>query len=266
LRYLDPEKRVAIKAFPADSENGRVLVVAEDRTEIAGIERVRRDFLADVSHELLTPISSIRLMVETIQLSGADPEALRMFLPKIATELERMTNLVEDLLELARNESRRLPLQRSTVDLRAVVKDAVELFRARAEALTIELSVEPGEPLEAEVDCERVQQVATNLVENALRHTPPSGHVKVALDRVDGEAVLKVEDDGEGIPFKDLPHVFERFYVVDRSRARGTSGTGLGLAIVKQIVEAHGGSVRADSELGRGTQFVCRLPLTEPAT
>ncbi|MBV8354359.1 MAG: PAS domain-containing protein, partial [Candidatus Eremiobacteraeota bacterium] len=205
LRYGDPEKTVAIKTLPIDRDGPSVLVIAEDRTEIAGIERVRRDFLADVSHELRTPISSIRLMVETIQLAGGEPEALRMFLPNIAIELERMTNLVEDLLELARNESRSLPLLRSRVDLREVVDDAVEAFRSRADVLGVDLSLLPGNAVEAEIDPERVQQVTTNLVENALRHTPPNGHVRVALEAIDGEALLRVEDDGEGIPFKDLP-------------------------------------------------------------
>ncbi|MBV8600415.1 MAG: PAS domain-containing protein [Candidatus Eremiobacteraeota bacterium] len=259
----DEERTIGIRALPLSEESGGALVVAENRTKLAALDRVRREFLADISHELRTPISAVRVMVETIQLSNGDPEAVRMFLPQAIAELERMTNLVEDLLDLARSESGQVNLQRSDVDLRRLVSQAVETFRPRADANAIELRLEPGAPLEADVDPERVTQVVLNLVDNALRHTRAGGHVRVDLSRSDGEAVLKVEDDGVGIPFKDLPHVFERFYVVDRSRARGSSGTGLGLAIVKQIVEAHGGAILAESELGSGATFVCRLPLNK---
>ena len=260
LHRSTDDTTVQVAALPAEGSGGGALVVAEDRTRHVQIERVRRDFISDVSHELRTPLSSIKLMVETIELSSRDPEAVKMFMPKIATELTRIANLVEDLLALARNESGQARLRRRTVELRALIDDALETFRPRAEALEIELTFDRGQKMKADVDPERMIQVLVNLIDNALRHTPPKGHVRVRLDAVDDAALVSVEDDGVGIPFKDLPHVFERFYVVERSRARESSGTGLGLAIVRQIVEAHGGTIRVESELGSGARFVCRVP------
>ena len=261
FRSLGSERNLWINVRPVENRPGEVVVFAEDRSKIGDGERIRRDFLADVSHELRTPVSSIRLMVETIQLSEGDPEAIRIFLPKMVAELERMTRLIEDLLELARGESGQVPLHPSKIDLALLVEETVSAFRPRAEELDVELRLEYSGPIEAEVDSKRVTQVVVNLVDNALRHTPPKGNVLVGVGANNGDAILSVQDDGDGIPFKDLPHIFERFYVVDRSRARGSSGTGLGLAIVKQIVEAHGGSIHAESELGSGAKFLCVLPL-----
>jgi two-component system phosphate regulon sensor histidine kinase PhoR len=261
LRSIESERSLAVTVQALEERGGDILVVAEDRSKVADSERVRRDFLADVSHELRTPISSIRLMVETIQLSGDDPEALRLFLPRMVGELERMTRLIEDLLELARGEAGQVPLHPSKVDLSQLVEDTVTAFHSRAEEQDVDLRLDAPGTVEVEVDSKRLTQVIVNLVDNALRHTGPRGHVRVGVGADNGEAFLSVRDDGVGIPFKDLPHVFERFYVVDRSRSRGSGGTGLGLAIVKQIIEAHGGSVHVDSELGSGARFSCRFPL-----
>jgi two-component system phosphate regulon sensor histidine kinase PhoR len=253
------QRAIAVNAFALPAGDGRVVVAGEDRTAAANAVKLQSEYVADISHELRTPISALRLMVETIQLSAGDAETVKMFLPKIAAEIGRMAELVEDLLDLARSESAYFPLNLTEADLGALVEEAVDSLRPRAEAAGIELSCSVQTAV-GEVDPHRVAQVVTNLVDNALRHTPRDGHVRVRLSRGDGEAALVVEDDGEGIPFKDLPRVFDRFYVVDRSRARERGGTGLGLAIVKQIVEAHGGFARADSELGVGSRFSCTFP------
>jgi two-component system phosphate regulon sensor histidine kinase PhoR len=264
LRGIGGDRSLAISAVPLDESAGEVLVFVQDRSKVADGERVRRDFLADISHELRTPISSIRLMVETIQLSGEDREAIRIFLPKVVVELERMTRMIEDLLALARGESGQVPLHRVKVDLSALVSETAATFSRRAGAQEVDLAIEPKSAVEAEVDPERMRQVVANLIDNALRHTPAGGHVRVGVSTINDDARLHVRDDGVGIPFKDLPHIFERFYVVDRSRSRDSGGTGLGLAIVKQIIEAHGGSVQAESELGSGATFYCRVPLKAP--
>lgn len=266
LRSFENERALAVTVQALEGRRDTILVVAEDRSKIADSDRVRRDFLADVSHELRTPISSIRLMVETIQLSGDDPEAIRLFLPKMVGELERMTRLIEDLLELARGEAGQVPLHISKVDLSRLVEDTVAAFQPRAQEQDVDLRLDAPRGLEAEVDAKQLTQVIVNLIDNALRHTPANGHVLVAVGANNGEILLSVRDDGVGIPFKDLPHLFERFYVVDRSRSRGSGGTGLGLAIVKQIIEAHGGNVWVDSELGLGARFSCRLPVKQGTT
>ncbi|MGA3036074.1 MAG: ATP-binding protein [Vulcanimicrobiaceae bacterium] len=263
LRSVESERSLVVTVQRLEKRAGDILVFAEDRSKVADADRVRRDFLADVSHELRTPISSIRLMVETIQLSGDDPEAIRLFLPKMVEELERMTRLIEDLLELARGEAGQVPLHLSKIELSRLVEDTVAAFQSRAQELEVNLRLDAPRTIEADVDAKRLTQVIVNLIDNALRHTASGGHVLVGVGADNGEAFLSVKDDGVGIPFKDLPHVFERFYVVDRSRSRGSGGTGLGLAIVKQIIEAHGGSVHVDSELGLGARFSCRLPILD---
>ncbi|MBD5633642.1 MAG: hypothetical protein IAI49_04100, partial [Candidatus Eremiobacteraeota bacterium] len=226
--------------------------------------QTRRDFISSVSHELRTPLSSINLMIETILDNDGDEEALDLFLPRIKREVDRMVALVVDLLELARAESGLLRLRREDVDLARVGTDILRTFEPRAAQLGVDLRFE-GRETRISGDADRLAQVYVNLIDNALRHTPAGGEVIVSVDNVEGAASLVVRDSGVGIPYNDLPHVFERFYVVDRSRARESTGTGLGLSIVKQVVEAHGGSVVADSEFGAGATFTCVFPTPRPA-
>jgi signal transduction histidine kinase len=141
----------------------------------------------------------------------------------------------------------------------------MKTFEPRAEQIGVKIALE-GETARIDGDPDRLAQVLVNLIDNALRHTPAGGSVTIAVERLDGAAVLTVKDTGVGIPYNDLPHVFERFYVVDRSRARDTAGTGLGLSIVKQIVEAHGGTITADSEFGLGATFRCVFPTAKSAS
>ncbi len=253
------ERALHVRAYPAESGDGAT-VLAVDRTRVIALERVRQDFISNVSHELRTPLSAIKLMVETVIMSEGDPEASQLFLPQVNREVDRMVQLVEDLLELARSESGRLRLRREELELGAFAESVVTTVIRRAEAAGVELAVEASEPVYVDADRNRLTQVLVNLLDNALRHTPAGGKIAVRVG-VDGdEAQLSVRDSGAGIPYRDLPYIFERFYVVERSRNRERTGMGLGLSIVKQLVEAHDGRISAESELGRGATFVCRLP------
>jgi two-component system phosphate regulon sensor histidine kinase PhoR len=254
-----PARRLTVAVVPRDDREGAVLL-ASDQTRLHELERTRSEFISNVSHELRTPLSSIKLMIETL-LSSDDREARDLFLPQVHTEVERMVRLVEELLELARAESGRVVLKRQPVDLAALAGGVVHSFEARAQTLGVRLTFQGPAAARLEGDPQRLTQVAINLIDNALRHTPAGGSVEVSVRNAPPDVLLVVHDTGVGIPYNDLPHIFDRFYVVDRSRARESAGTGLGLAIVRQFVEAHDGRVTADSELGVGSTFHCRFPV-----
>ena len=251
------ERTLGITAHPFE---GGAVAVAADRTALLAIEHVRREFVANVSHELRTPLSAIKLMLETVLVSDDDAEARTLFLPQIAREVDRMIRLVEDLLELARSESGNLLLRREVFDLTDVATSVVNTFAQRSTAAGVELELEAPEEVFVDADRNRLTQVALNLLDNALRHTQAGGSVTVEIASEGRNALLRVRDTGRGIPYHDLPHIFERFYVVDRSRSREHTGTGLGLSIARHLVEAHGGTLTAHSIYGRGATFVCRLP------
>ena len=261
------------------AEHQGVVVVLHDVTDIRRLEQVRRDFVANVSHELRTPVAAIQGFAETL-LGGAlqdDPAAAEHFARVIHREAERMGRLVQDLLDLARLESAEPGLRCESLDLRESARSVAQRWRPRLQAAGLDLVLElPPEPVPVWADAQRLEQVWTNLLENARQHTPEGGTVTVAVDRQAGSsgtggwAVGEVRDTGHGIPPEALPRIFERFYRVDRGRSRSAGGTGLGLAIVKHVVEAHGGTVEAESAVGRGTTVRFRLPLdprgASPAT
>ena len=253
---------LTVATLALDDPDG-ALVIASDETRLYELEQTRREFVSSVSHELRTPLSSINLMIETILDNDGDQEAIDLFLPRIKDEVDRMVLLVEDLLELARAESGRLRLRRERMDLAALARRILATFEPRAGRSGVRISCS-GDPIELDGDPERLAQVLVNLIDNALRHTAADGRVDVVVSAHERAATLVVTDSGAGIPYNDLPHIFERFYVVDRSRARETAGSGLGLSIVKGIVEAHGGSISARSELGRGSTFTCSFPIVRP--
>lgn len=239
-----------------------VLIVAEDQTELLALERARQEFLTNVSHELRTPLSSIKLMLETVTTAG-DEEARKMFLPQALGQVDRLATLVQRLLEQARTESAELVLDLAEIDVEGVARPIVQSFQPQAASAGVSLDLRVLRPAIIEADEHRLSQIFVNLIDNALRYTSEGGSVTVTIDVEDGCAIIRVSDTGIGIPYKDLPFVFERFYVVDRSRTRASqasSGAGLGLSIVKHIAEAHQGSVEVDSTLGSGTTFTVRLP------
>jgi len=243
-----------------DEESRRVVIFSDDQTALLRLDRARKEFLSNVSHELRTPLSSIKLMLETV-LEAPEQEARDLFVPQALAQVDRLTALVGQLLEQARAEYGQLKLNVRDVDLEEIARPIVASFDQQAANKGIELELSALRPVRVEADPDRLAQVFVNLIDNALRHTQGGGRIRVEVDARDSDAVLRVRDTGEGIPYRDLPHIFERFYVVDRSRKRGSSGAGLGLAIVKGIIDAHGGAISAESMLGRGTAFTIRLPI-----
>lgn len=241
--------------------NGAVFVF-HDLTRIRELEGVRQEFVANVSHELRTPLSLIKGATETL-LDGArsDPVALDRLLSIIDRHADRLTLLIDDLLLLAKLDSDRVKLNLQAIPLRPAVQEVVDdlIAPARARGITIENALPSG--LVAQVDTERFRQVLFNLIDNAVKYGRPEGRVKITGEvKNDLFVELCVEDNGPGIPSDARARVFERFFRADKARSREQGGTGLGLAIVKHVVQAHGGEVRVESELGRGAAFYFTLP------
>ena len=238
------------------------LVVLRDVSELRRLERVRREFVANVSHELRTPLTSIRALVETLEAGAIDdPEVAAGFLGRVLVEVDRLNGLVEDLLELARLEAGRAPLQLERVDLGEVVRQGADRLRPQTERAQLALAVEVANDLpKLEIDAKKVEQVLLNLVHNAIKFTPPGGHITLRVLRRGQDVVVQVQDTGVGIPEDEQGRLFERFYKSDK--ARRSEGTGLGLAIAKHIVQLHGGEIGVESVVGQGSTFWFTLPIS----
>jgi len=250
-----------VSIYPIGEGNSAgVAVFADDQTDVARLLRASREFLTNISHELRTPLSSIKLMLETV-VESPDDEAADLFLPQVLAQVDRLASLVQQLLEQARAESGQLRLNLREIDLEEVAHPIVASFEPQAVNKGVRLELRAMRPVSVEADPDRLSQVFVNLIDNAIRHTPAGGNVIVELDANGNDAIMRVRDTGVGIPYRDIPHIFERFYVVDRSRTRESGGAGLGLAIVKGIIDAHGGTVATESMMGRGTLFTVRLPI-----
>lgn len=246
-----------------------LLFVLHDITRQKRLENVRKDFVANVSHELRTPLSVIKGYVETLVDAQDDmlPADRDRFLKTIQRHAERLNSLLEDLLALSRLESSQPGLMRERVDLGRMLASALEDFRARpaAESHRFSLAIDPNTP-PVLADPLKLGQVLDNLVSNALKYTPRGSRIDLGARMTSVDTVeIWIRDDGPGIPDEDLPHIFERFYRVDKGRSRDKGGTGLGLSIVKHIVQLHGGKVWAESKVGVGTTFFFTLPLRAPA-
>jgi two-component system phosphate regulon sensor histidine kinase PhoR len=249
--------------LPGDPPRGAVLVL-HDTSDLRRLERLRQDFVANVSHELKTPLAVIKACVETL-LDGAvdDVEHRGSFLEKISDQSDRLHALILDLLSLARIESGAEVFQMEELAVSPLVRACLERHQARAQTRRQVLQASGLEEAQVCADGEAVSQILDNLVDNAVKYTPEGGDITVSWRRDDGQVVLEVADNGIGIPEQDLQRIFERFYRVDKARSRELGGTGLGLSIVKHLAQAMHGSVTASSELGKGTTFTVRLPTND---
>lgn len=243
------------------SEAGACLVILQDLTQVRRLETVRRDFVSNISHELRTPLASLKALVDTVRETVRDdPAATGRFLDQMEGQVDALTQMVEELLELSQVESGQAPLRLMPVPVSEIVLPAVERLLPQAEraGVGIETNLPSGLP-PVLADAQRLQQVVTNLVHNGIKFTPPPGTVTVSAEAGPSEVVICVRDTGIGIAQEDLPRIFERFYKADRARSGG--GTGLGLAIAKHIVQAHGGRIWVHSVLGQGSSFYFAVPI-----
>ncbi len=226
------------------------------------LDMSRNQFVSNASHELKTPLSTMKILLETLLYQESyDPQMQKEFLTDINKEIDRLNRIVSDLLTLVNIDSGGMRLNAVDIRLRDVVTEQVRRLSPLARERGIELSCLIRDPGETVGDSLKLQQVVYNVIDNAIKYTPRGGEVRVELSRAGKRAVIRVEDTGIGIPQEDLPHIFDRFYRVDKARSRETGGTGLGLSIVRQIVLLHNGDIHAESEENKGTVFIIELPL-----
>jgi signal transduction histidine kinase len=251
-----PVRIIQARALPLG--DGDVLLLLRDVTAAQRLAAMRRDFVADASHELKTPATSIQAAAETLEHAvHDDPEAATAFATRLRRDAARLSRIVSDLLDLSRLESDRPQISPVRLDRLA----AEEAERIRGHAVEVGLEVElVADPVTVPGSAKDLSLLVGNLLENAVRYTPAGGRVRLEVAAENGRAVLTISDTGIGIPRRDLPRIFERFYRVDRARSRATGGTGLGLSIARHVAERHGGEIEADSELGRGSTFRVTLP------
>ncbi len=258
---LPARKRfLQLVALP-DRQSGGSLLLVQDLTRVRRLETVRRDFISNISHELRTPLASLKALTETLR-DGAleDPKAAARFLGRIEAEVDALTQMTSELLELSRIESGQVPLEFKAVQASSLLQSAAERMRAQAERAGLVLRVESAQDVtEVRADPPRLEQVLVNLIHNAIKFTRPGGEVVLRAQTEAGFVRFSVEDTGTGIPEDDLERIFERFYKADRARSGG--GTGLGLSISRHLVEAHGGRIWAESTEGQGSTFTFTIPV-----
>jgi two-component system phosphate regulon sensor histidine kinase PhoR len=254
-QYLD------IKVSP-DEQSRNYIVIVKDLTEKRHLEEIRRDFISNVSHEFRTPISSIKLIAETL-INGAlkDPEVNQDFLSRINIEADKLMGMTNELTELSMMENRETTLDKHPLKISSLVKQVVQRLQAQSakKSLTLSIDIEPAAP-DLVIDQYRIEQVLLNLIYNAIKFTNPGGVITISVKTRDNEIMVSVSDTGIGIPREELPRVFERFYKVNK--ARDDEGVGLGLAISRHIITSHGGKIWADSEEEKGSTFFFTLPLS----
>jgi two-component system, OmpR family, sensor histidine kinase SenX3 len=249
------------------AEDGLVLLLAEDQTESRRVDEVRRDFVANISHELKTPVGALALLAETVEDAAHDPEAVLRFAGRMRQEATRLTDLVQDLIMLSRIQAAEPVPDPTPLGIDTVVAEAIDRCRLRAAAHGIELAASGETGMTIHGDEDLMVTALRNLLENAVAYSPEKTRVLISTRRAGADAAeISVADQGIGIPERDLERIFERFYRVDPARSRATGGTGLGLAIAKHVIAAHGGTITVWSKEGAGSTFTIRLPLSSPDT
>lgn len=266
IELSHPEKRaVKVSAVGVSQYGGdmQALLIFDDRTEFRRLERLRKEFVANVSHELKTPLTSIKGFVETL-LGGAlrDPAKSEGFLKMMEEDSDRLKRLIDGLLELSKIESGELELHRESVDLKKEIDKVIAVFEPllKERKITVQNRLSENGSHRVTADRDKLKQVLVNLLDNAVKFNREGGCVTFTAQSAGGETKVFVEDTGIGIPPGAIPRIFERFFRVDKARSRDLGGTGLGLSIVKHIVEAHGGEVSCESEFGKGSKFSFTLP------
>jgi two-component system phosphate regulon sensor histidine kinase PhoR len=252
-----------LEVLPDKSTGGSLLLV-QNLTRVRRLETIRRDFISNVSHELRTPLASLKALTETLRDGAlADPKAAHRFLGRIETEVDALTQMAQELLELTRIESGQVPLKLKPVVPFELLRSAADRMREQIERAGLILRLEPViDGLDVKADAQRLEQVLVNLLHNAVKFTRPGGEIVLSA-RTEGHFVcFAVHDTGVGIPSDDMERIFERFYKADRSRSGG--GTGLGLSIARHIVEAHGGKIWVESVETRGSTFYFTIPVLKP--
>ena len=256
--------------FDPDNQDGGILAIIHDVTQQQKLDTSRREFIANVSHELRTPLTNIKSYTETVLESDDIPPELRhKFLGIVVNEADRMARIVKDLLVVSRLDNNRMDWKFSRFYPEFTLRNVYDAVLMDAKKHSHEISLDIRNELGTMTgDKERIEQVIVNIVSNAMKYTPDGGRIEITAERKDDMITIIVEDNGIGIPKKDLPRLFERFYRVDKARSRERGGTGLGLAIAREIVSAHGGSIGIESELDRGTKVTINLPckITAPVT
>jgi two-component system sensor histidine kinase SenX3 len=254
--------KVWVLATAAPLGSGYVILTLEDRTEARRLDETRRDFVANISHELKTPIGAIGLLAETLQGATDDPEAVLKFASSLQREASRLGHIVQEIIELSRLQAATEVKNSIECRLSDLISDSLERVRILADSKNMRLVADLDESILIEVSYEQIATAITNLFENAINYSDPGGQVGISLKRAGNFAEIVVTDSGVGIALEDQARIFERFYRVDPSRSRETGGTGLGLAIVKHIALNHGGEISVFSKPGLGSTFTLTLPLT----
>ena len=253
------ERRVRISHLGTD---GTVAILIFDDSEAQRLDAVRRDFVANISHELKTPIGGISILAEAIAQGSDDPELVKNFSDRMKIEADRLTHLVQEIIDLSRIQDQNTALNSEVISLNKLIKEAINQSKVHAESRQVQINFAPESDIEFFGDRKQLLIAISNLIENAITYSPERTNVNVVLKQSENIAEVAITDQGVGIEASDLERIFERFYRVDPARSRETGGTGLGLSIVKHVISNHGGEVQVWSVPGTGSTFTILLPLT----